>query len=88
MKSFWDAIDIVKFMAMCITVSFIALVFTVIWFRPQLPDAAWAVVAVLSQAFTLLIGFYWGSSAGSKAKDAAIIPAATAPAPPATPAQG
>ncbi len=74
MKNFWESLDVTKFIAVCITLAFIVLVFTILLFTPTLADAAWAVIAILGNSFTLLVGYYWGSSAGSKAKDAAFIP--------------
>ena len=66
-KAFWNDLDIVKLLAIVLVGAFVASVF----------------LKVDSQTLTnlalLIAGYYWGSSTGSKTKEAALLPPPDAP---------
>lgn len=68
-RVFWEDLDIVKLLAILISAAFVLLLFYVIVAQPVVKDNVWNLVMVLGNAFLLLVGYYWGSSAGSKSKD-------------------
>jgi hypothetical protein len=74
MKSFFDSFDVPKFIATTVALAFIALVFVIVLIKPTIAEAGWAFVGILGTAFTTLVQFYWGSSAGSKTKESALLP--------------
>lgn len=61
-KTFWDSLDIVKLLAIVLVGAFVASVF--FKFDNQ----------TLTNLALLIAGYYWGSSTGSKSKEAAMIP--------------
>jgi hypothetical protein len=64
-KLFWDSLDIVKLLALLIVGAYIGLQ---LW-QGNMDEA-------VKNSFLIIIGFYFGSSSGSKAKDQALLPPA------------
>ena len=70
-EQFWKSFDIVKALALVVVVAWIAAIFL------KVTDST------LTNVVMIIVGFFYGSSTGSKAKDAALIapPPEKAPAP-------
>lgn len=71
LKNFWSAWDVPKFLACTIVLVWLYMLLT-----SATPDE------VLKNVIMILIGFYFGSSTGSKAKDAALGAPPAAPVAP------
>lgn len=62
--NFWKSMDVVKLLAIVIVCAWIATIFLHVAGADQ----------TLTNVIMIIVGFYFGSSAGSKKKDDALIP--------------
>lgn len=75
LDSFWKSLDVVKLLAIVIIIAWLSAIFLKL-----------SIDQTMTSVVMLIVGYYFGSSAGSKAKDAALLPPAAPAVPPAPPA--
>lgn len=77
MADFLKKIDTPSFIAIALVVSVIVLAFVLAFRDPSGDMFKFMVGGLMTTGFAAIVGFYFGSSTGSKAKDDALIAKAT-----------